>query len=343
MHFWIGVRLAWTTVWLGALAVAGAASELARPPYPSGIAAAAPGSAWLPWLGVGAVGVLVGLGFLWWRNRRMERQLTRRSLEFSFGEERYRTLFDNTPVQILEEDFTAVEEACARLRAEGVTNRHEPLEARPNLQRELRGLVQLRDANRPAIAAAGFAGKPEMIARFPQHDVAPYPEVFDYQLEALGINRQHLEEEFRYLDANGQERACLMLCRVNERDGQPDLSRVTLVLLDITTAKRTVTAQMENQELMRQILAPRQHPAVVGPGAARRRPHPVEDQCSLSVLRQSPCSNWRPRGIGAGCGRSTTPRTCPKPPGGPNRLCSTTAPVTGRSFACSPRKASRTG
>ena len=113
----------------------------------------------------------------------------------------------------------------------------------------------MTDANRPAVAAAGFADKAEAIARFPQHTTAPYLEVFNVQLGAFWAGRRLFGEEFRYLDADGRERACLMQCRVNERDGQPEFSRVVLVLLDVTTAKRTSAAKMENQQLLRDILA----------------------------------------------------------------------------------------
>jgi signal transduction histidine kinase/CheY-like chemotaxis protein len=254
MLFWKGVCLVWTTVWPGALTVVSAASEPAGSPWRAEAAVTAPGYAWLPWLGLGAAGALVVLGFLWWRNRRLRRKLKQPALELPFGEARYRTLFDDTPVQILEEDFTAVVEVFSRLRAEGITHLMTHLGAHPDLPREWLGLVRLADANRPAIAAAGCASKQEMIARFSQLTVAPYPEIFDHQLERLWNGHQLFEEEFRYLDADGQERTCLMQCKVGEREGQPDLSRVVLVLLDITTAKRTVAAQMENQEVLRQIL-----------------------------------------------------------------------------------------
>jgi PAS domain S-box-containing protein len=187
---------------------------------------------------------------VWFGGRKRGQQ----ALELPLGEARYRTLFDNTPVQILEEDFTAVVGVFSRLRAEGITNLMTHLAAHPDLSRELLGRVRLSDANQPAIVAAGCASKPEMIARFPQLTVAPYPEIFDHQLERLWTGRRLFEEEFRYLDANGQECACLMQCKVSEREEQPDPSRVVLVLLDITAAKRTVAAQMENQEVLRQIL-----------------------------------------------------------------------------------------
>jgi signal transduction histidine kinase/CheY-like chemotaxis protein len=243
--------LVWTTVWLGTLTAVSAATEPAGLPWRAEAAVTAPGYAGL----VGAVGALVVLGILWWWNRSLQRKLRQPALDFSLGEARYRALFDNTPVQILEEDFTGVGEAFARLRTEGVSDLFTFLAGHPNQPREWLGLVRLASANRPAIAAAGFTAEAEMAARFPQHVAAPYLEIFSNQLTALWAGRRRFEDEFRYLDPQGQERACLMQCQVGERAGEPDFSRIVLVLLDVTTAKRTTAAQMENQDLLRRILA----------------------------------------------------------------------------------------
>ena len=253
MFLWKGVCLVWTTVWLGTLTTVSAAAELAGPFGRAEAAITAPGYTGL--VGAVAVGALVVLGFLWWWNLSLRRKLKQPAHDLPLGEARYRALFDNTPVQILEEDFTGVGEMFARLRTEGVSDLFTFLAGHPHLPREWLGLVRLASANRPAIAAAGFATEAEMAAQFPQHVAAPYLEIFSNQVTALWAGRRRFEDEFRYLDTQGQERACLMQCQVGERAGQPDLSRVVLVLLDVTTAKRTTMAQMENQDLLRQILA----------------------------------------------------------------------------------------
>jgi len=162
---------------------------------------------------------------------------------------------DNAPVQILEEDFSQVEAVFKRLRSEGITDLFAYLATRPTLPRKWLGLLRLTEANRPAVEEAGFAGKAEMRAQFPRHVAAPYLEIFSRQITALWAGRTRFEDEFRYLDPQGRERACLMQCQIGKTDGQPDFSRVMLVLLDVTTAKRTAAAQMESQDLMRGILA----------------------------------------------------------------------------------------
>ncbi len=220
--------------------------------------AAAPGAMRPAGAELAAIAVIVALvaaallaaGWFWWCRRRQRRQ----ALDFHLREAQSHALFDSTPVQILEEDLTAVAAALGPLRTQGVTSLDAHFRAHPDLPPQLLLQVRLTSANQPAVAAAGAASKAELVARFPQLLRAPYQEIFGHQLGMLWGGGRSFEEEFRYLDARGKERVCLVQCRAMERDGRPDPAHVVLVLLDLTTAKRTVTAQMENQELLRQIL-----------------------------------------------------------------------------------------
>ncbi len=246
MLCWKVLRQATPVTWTGAALV----GNFAFAQFPGVPRAAAVVSAeWVMLVAVGVV-ILLAAGWIWWSSRRRHRQ----ALEFHFKEAQSRALFDSTPVQILEEDLTAVVAALADLRRQGATSPGNHSRAHPELPRELLRRVRLLNANQPAVAAAGAAGKAELIALFPRMDAPPYLEIFGNQLEQLWFGTRGFEEEIRYLDARGQERACLVLCRTIEREGRPDPARAVLVLLDITTAKRTVAARMENQELMRQIL-----------------------------------------------------------------------------------------
>jgi PAS domain S-box-containing protein len=194
-------------------------------------------------------------GLAFWQWRRTGGPAKALAKRFFPGERRSRRLFDGTPVQILEEDFTAIAGFFSQLRAEGVTDFITYLTAHPGLSREWLERIRLIDANQPAVGAAGFANRQEMIAGFPRHASAPYLEVFNHQLSALWSNRRVFEDEIRYLDGGGHERACFMKCQVDVSSGHADFSHVVLVLSDITTAKRTASAQVENQELLRKILS----------------------------------------------------------------------------------------
>jgi signal transduction histidine kinase/CheY-like chemotaxis protein len=173
----------------------------------------------------------------------------------AFDDARDLGLLDRTPVQIIEEDFSAFSGLFARLRAEGVADMVEYLADHPRLTREWMALVRLVRVNAPAAQAGGFASPEEMIARFSADAPPPHLEVFNQQVAALWAGRRLFEEEYRYLDAGGKERACLMRCSVADQPGQPGWSRVVLVLVDATGTKRTVAARMEDQDLLRSILA----------------------------------------------------------------------------------------
>jgi PAS domain S-box-containing protein len=253
---WKLTRRLFATVWSGCLAVtAGELMHASQPrPVQVGGETLAAGLSWLPWLEL-AAGALAVAGLLLWWKRRANRLPKSPDEGAPPAQERDRQLFDQTPVQILVEDWTGVEELLSRLRTEGVTDMITHLAAHPDLPRECLSRVRLFDANQPAVAAAGFADRQEMIACFPQHAVAPYLDVFRYQVGALWAGRRQFQEEFHYLETGGHERVCLMQCRLQDHSGRPDFSRVVVVLIDVSTAKSTVSAQMEKQDLVRRILA----------------------------------------------------------------------------------------
>lgn len=243
-------------VWFSCLAAADGGPAPARPSQEiwqsSAVLAVVPD--WLWWFGLAASALLGAALACAWRRRgaRIEAGADKNSL---LATERARQLFDRTPVQILIEDWTGLGELFARLRAEGVTDMVAFLASHPDSPGEWLGKVRLIDANMPAIVAAGCASRQELLAGFSQLRAAPYLDVFRYQVAAVWAGRRIFQEEFQYADSAGNERACLMQSRVEERGKEPDFSRILTVLVDITTAKRTASARMENQDLIRRILA----------------------------------------------------------------------------------------
>lgn len=223
-------------------------------PVPAAGAILADRPSLLLWTGLAAAALVAAGLAVGWR-RRASRIARLASRELPLVDAGNRTLFDQTPVQILVEDLTAIEPLFSRLRAEGVTDMPGHLAAHPELPGQWHDRIRLIDVNQPAAVAAEFTSLQEMMERFPKNAVAPYLDVFRYQLGAIWAGRRQFQEEFHYAGSGGQERACLMQCRLQDLGGRPDLSRVVLVLMDITTAKRTASAQMENQDLVRQILA----------------------------------------------------------------------------------------
>ena len=167
----------------------------------------------------------------------------------------YREIYEQFPAQVILEDFSTVARVFAEMRAAGVTDFMSHLALHPELPEMLAPLVRVLDANPEAVAAAGLADTAAMRANFTRLRHPPLPEVFRLQLAAFWDGRSLCEDEFHYRDAQGDDRACFMRCAVPLRAGQLDGHRVTLMLLDVTTAKRTITARLEAQSLLRESLA----------------------------------------------------------------------------------------
>ena len=121
---------------------------------------------------------------------------------------------------------------------------------------------------------------------FAHLQVSPFREAFSLQAVAYFDGRHRMEEEFKYLDSQGLEHACLMLSAAPEIEGNPDLSRVALVLIDVTWTKWTVAERSGDQTLLRKILA-RANILLWWAGLARRRQLHLETQRSAAGDRQS--------------------------------------------------------
>lgn len=80
------------------------------------------------------------------------------------GEDRYRRVFENSPVSIGEEDFSGVKTVLDRLRHEGVTDLDSYLTGHPETVSECAGLIRLIDLNRAALQLHGAADKEQLQA-----------------------------------------------------------------------------------------------------------------------------------------------------------------------------------
>lgn len=67
------------------------------------------------------------------------------------NEERFRHLFESTPISIFEEDFSVVKQMIDRLKADGVTDMRSYLTANPQVVAEMFGSVRICDVNSTAL------------------------------------------------------------------------------------------------------------------------------------------------------------------------------------------------
>jgi PAS domain S-box-containing protein len=88
--------------------------------------------------------------------------LTHRQLRES--EERYRMVFENSPVSIWEEDFSGVKTLFDGLRSEGVVDIEAYFAAHPETVQQCAGLAKIIDVNQAALALHEAASKAELLA-----------------------------------------------------------------------------------------------------------------------------------------------------------------------------------
>ncbi len=163
------------------------------------------------------------------------REVQRRRLdELRVSEEQWHTLFNNTPVVMIEEDLSAVVRRLDELRAAGVMNIRHQLEAQPALLRELFALIRFTAANRRALEMLGVADTAEFAATVHRlAQVAP-PATFPGEIEAVWTGRHTLTTEATLAPPGFRTWSGIFQWMVPVHHGVRDLSRVLLTYTDLS-------------------------------------------------------------------------------------------------------------
>ncbi len=165
------------------------------------------------------------------------------------GEARYRSLFENAPVSLWEEDFTEVKRAIDALRASGVVDLRRYLAERPEEVRRLAGLVKVEDVNRATLSLYGAADKARIREGLPQFSIEETYGVIAEELVALAEGCQTFEAEIKTRTLSGEVRTVgLRLVVPPSADGS--WAGVVVSLLDITERKK---AEEERETLVAEL------------------------------------------------------------------------------------------
>lgn len=182
----------------------------------------------------GGLVALVAWG-VWYacRHFRSDRRAQRHS------EERFRRLFEEATVALIEEDFTAVARRLDELRAQGVTDLRAHLAARPGLTVELFQCVRPTAVNRRALALMGAADLADYRTRMAEHTRHAAPRGFEAQLLALWEGRDALTVDASFRTHADQVHRGILQWTVPHQDGRRNLSQVLLVFTDLTAQRET--------------------------------------------------------------------------------------------------------
>jgi two-component system, cell cycle sensor histidine kinase and response regulator CckA len=173
-----------------------------------------------------------------------ERRMAEETLRISA--ERYRSLFEDSPFPMWEEDFSAVKQTLDKLRARGVSDLRSYLTANRGELEACLHQVRVLDVNRAALQFYGVEAKEELIGDLARlFDERAYENFAD---ELAGLVEQPIyKAELQTPTVTGEDRTVTMI--VSLEASPEDWSRVVVSFFDVTDRRRLEEQILQSQKL----------------------------------------------------------------------------------------------
>ncbi len=165
------------------------------------------------------------------------RQIERNKAEYALreSEKRFRKSFENSPVAILEEDFTEVKEEVDKI-IETHYDIEAYLEGNPKKIKHLAKLAKIKDVNKASCILFNANDKEELLVNFPKTFTALSFEAFKKGLIAMVNGRHHMTLDAEVLTIDRITRHVTINWAIVP-GSEKDFSRVLVSLIDITERK----------------------------------------------------------------------------------------------------------
>lgn len=165
------------------------------------------------------------------------------------SEERYRHLFDDSPLSILEQDFSAVKAYLDRLREEGVKNLSAYFEQHPEEVMRCAKMVQVVEINQACLSLYKASHKEELLTGLETFFSQESYDTFRKELVALAAGQTAYETETINQTLSGNK--INILLRLSIAPGyEATWSRVLISIINITALKQAeAVVRKQRQEL----------------------------------------------------------------------------------------------
>lgn len=200
------------------------------------------------------------------------------------AEDRFRNLFEHSPIAIWEEDFTEVIKWFGTLRSRGVVDLRRHLNDQPDEAQSALKLVRVLDVNAEAISQNGATCKEDLLKRLPQLLPATALSVWIEELSQLWEGEQVIQIETESVRLDGSIINMLMRIQVPGPPATPRWEAVIVTGTEITERKQ-VEARLAEQNRLAILQAE--------VGMALNQPESLRDilkGCCECILRQTGAS-----------------------------------------------------
>ena len=164
------------------------------------------------------------------------------------SEERFRSIFDDSPIAIWEEDFSDVKRRFDELKAFGVTDMRSYLTGNPEEVAALAGRIKIREINNSSVALLGAASKEEVLRDLPRYFTDESLAVFKEEMIALFEGKTQFKSEISVLDVSGMEKLLDLTVAV-QPGHEGTLAFVLVSFIDITEHRRLEQQLLQAQRI----------------------------------------------------------------------------------------------